>query len=337
MVNKTLEDFGRRDLDFKTPKVVEVLPDYFKEDAPKLIQLLEAYNDFLDSEGGFNDELRNVLKARDVDGVSLEFLNFILEEVGLGITQDQFVDPREVTRNFPDFFRYKGSLFSAQGFFRALYGEEVEISYPKDQIFIVGESQLGPESLRFIQNGALYQTLSILVKSSRPISQWRDLYKRYVHPAGFFLGGEVLAEGIVCLDLEVMPDAVLDSDAGTITLSQVTTVPIEAISDPLTILIQSPDSAGVEYRANINKSIDNFDSATLIDATTQYSTVFDMSDVNQPRFSDSVDSPGVDWSNSIERFDQSLYTFMPDSSNWILLSGFWNDSGEWEDISFWVD
>jgi len=304
--NNTLEDFGRRSLDLKTPKVIEVLPEYFLEDNPQLINLLDAYNDYMDSDGGINDDLRNILKARDIGSVSLDFLNFILEETGLGITQDQLSDPRTIAQNFPDFFRYKGSLFSAKYFFRALYGEEVEISYPKDQLFIVGESEIGPESLRFIQNGALYQVLSVLVKSSQPISIWRELYKRYVHPVGFFLGGEVLAEGVVTIDCDLQPRVVLDSNAGQITFEGETFVTIEGVSDPTTVFIQSPDSDTL-YRINLNKTIDQFDSATPAQLAGQYSTIFDQVTANAPTFDDSIDSGGIDWSNTLETFDQASF------------------------------
>jgi hypothetical protein len=306
MTNKSIEDFGRRDINFHNPKVVEVLPEYFQADNPQLITLLNSYQDFMDSDGSINDELRNVLKSRDIGSVSLDFLDFILDETGRGISGDQFEDPRTIARNFPSFFRYKGSKFSSVAFFRALYGEEVEISYPKDNLFIVGESEIGPESLRFMQDGKLYQTLSILIKSSRPISQWKTLYKKYVHPAGFYLGGEVLAEGIVSLDLNAMPSAIPDTSAGQITLSSETVVAFDAVSDPLTLLITSPDSDTI-YRVNSNKTMDKYDSATLADAATQYNSVFAIGDANGAVFSDSVDSTGVDWTNTIETFDQSDY------------------------------
>ena len=50
---------------------------------------------------------------------------------------------------------------------------------------------IGPQSIKFIQDGKLFQIFSILIKSSIPLSQWNTLYKRFVHPAGWFLGAEV--------------------------------------------------------------------------------------------------------------------------------------------------
>jgi len=304
MSNKTTEDFGRRDLDFNTPKVVDVLPEYFQSDNPKLIELLNAYMDYMDSDGGFRSDLRDLYKVRDIGSVPIDLLNSILEETGLGLTVDQLDDPRVIAQNFPDYFRYKGSLYSSKYFFRMLYGEEAEISYPKDQLFIVGESRIGPESLKLIQNGALYQVLSILIKSSQPISVWRELYKQFVHPAGFYLGGEVLAEGIVDLSasLNVMPDAIPDSDAGSIIVPSETTVEITAFADPLTILF---DSDGETLRVNLAKSVDFYDSIYTPETfDSVYPSVFAIDNVNAITWDD---SSTITWDNTVETFDQAWH------------------------------
>lgn len=305
MPNKTLEDFDRRDLNFATSKVVEVLPEYFKEDNANLVNLLDAYMNYMDSDGGVADKFRNIMKARDIGSVSLDFLNFILDETGMGLTHDRFTDPRVIARNFPDFYRYKGSLFSVKAFFRSIYGEEVEVSYPKDQLFIVGESHIGPESLKFIQNGKLYQVLSILIKSSQPISQWKDLYKQLVHPAGFFIGGEVLAEGIVDLSISSMPTALLDSNIGLIVEGEAS-AGISAILEPMTAFIESPDSDTL-YRINLEKTIVGGDSVSLSDIDGQYTSIFEAGRANPFNYSDSSDSSGIDMSNTLEGVDQSSF------------------------------
>lgn len=299
MTNRAREDFGRRKLDFFNPKVVEVLPEHFREDYPKLISLLEAYHNFMDSDGNVNDSLRQVLQARDIDGVSLRFLEYLLQEVGVGITSDNFVDPREIVRNFPDFYRIKGSLFSAKSFFRALYGEEVEISYPKDQLFVVGESNIGAESLRYIQNGALYQTLSILVKSSRPISQWRDLYKRYVHPAGFYLGGEVLAEGIVNLNLDFMPTAIPDSEASEFEIVGFTSLEITPVYEPLTGFFDSE-------RVDLERTISPIWNELVSTVDSSYGPLINLATPNTVGFDDSHYN-GIDFSSEVETFDRSTF------------------------------
>ena len=68
--------------------------------------------------------------------------------LGIGVSQGRFTFPREAIRNFGNFFRVKGSEYSVDGFFRAFFGTDIEIEYPKNNIFIVDEpaSQIGTES-----------------------------------------------------------------------------------------------------------------------------------------------------------------------------------------------
>lgn len=334
MTNKVTEDFSRRWLDFNTPKVVEILPEHFQSDYPKLIALLEAYQEYMDSDGSINDELSQVLKARDVDGVSLRFLDYLLREIGAGISADKFNDPREIARNFPDYFKTKGTFISAKSFFRGLYGEEVEILYPKDNIFILNDSLIGAESLKFIQNGKLYQVLSILIKSSRSINEWRDLYKKYVHPAGFYLGSEVIIEGIVGLNLSTMPDVIPDENAGLLVFEDFANMGIGAPFTNLTGLYTESD--GQVYRIDLDRQLSEYDSVSVGQILSQYNYVIDLGTPNSPTADDTI---SVDASNTIETADRSLYDsdFSRMMPPWLLSGGFLNDYGIWIDSSLWED
>lgn len=305
MTNKVTEDFYRRNIDLHTPKVVEVLPDYFKEDYPKLIQLLDAYHDFMDSDGGIVDEMKQVLRVRDVEGIALKFLEYILDEIGLGISGDQFVDPRVAVKFFPDFYRHKGTLYSAKAFFRMLYGEEVDIVYPKDNLFIVGESQIGAESLRYIQDGALYQILSVLVKSSKPLSQWKDLYKKLVHPAGFYLGGEVLIEETATISFDTMPAAGIDSNANLVSIIGEASFNMEAPYDPMTGYHLIPGEP-FEHHILLGKKISPFaaESGGIIDG--QFVNLEGMITPNVIGFSNN-NTIGADFSATFETFDKSVH------------------------------
>jgi len=303
MRNQSEIDFNRRELDFRSPKVAEVLPEYFQADYPTLITLLETYYDYLDSDGTFNDDLRGLLRSKDIDGVSIRFLDYLMKETGGGLSADNFSDPREALKNFPNFFRTKGSLLSVQHFFRALYGEEPEIVYPKDFLFIVGESKCGAESLKYIQNGALYQTLSVLVKSSIPISTWRTLYKELVHPAGFYLGGEVLLVETATI-LPITPTSIEDSNANNLVLAETATSIFTASLEPLTAVIA--DSSG-----NVSVSLETFISQSALATPTlldqQYNDIAGMATDTPPTFdidSDGTNNP-IDFSNENETFDKN--------------------------------
>ena len=145
-------------------RVKETLPEYFSEDNPNLITFLEKYYDFLDSDGrySFNSSIQEIISARDTQENSSKLLNEVIKEIGDGLQSASFFhQPRLMAKLLGAFYRSKGTLVSAEGFFRGFFNEPLEVEYPKDQIFIVGESNIGFEDRKFIQNNELYQIFSI--------------------------------------------------------------------------------------------------------------------------------------------------------------------------------
>lgn len=213
---KTLRDLDRLPISMKRSLVKEVLPEYFVAEYPNFITFLEAYYDNLDSDENFGDLIKDLYTIRDVEDNTLSQLDLMFKELALGISHTQFTTPREVIRNFAEFFRVKGTKYSTQGFFRAFFGEDVEIEYPKENLFIVGESELGIDGLDVLQDGGLYQVLSVLVKAPVSYATWGNLYRKFVHPGGFYLGAEVLIQ-TTQTNLLTAPLVKLDSDAGEIT------------------------------------------------------------------------------------------------------------------------
>ena len=195
MVERTLTDYGRLDVTFHRNMVKEVLPEHFTTDYPNLITFLESYYEFLDSDDNFGALIQDLYTIRDVEASSLQHLDNMFRELGHGMSQAFFNSPREVIRNFARFFRVKGSRYSAEGFFRAFFGEDVEVSYPKDDIFFLNDSNhLVGDPYSIIQDGLAFQILSIMLKVPLSFNVWGELYKKFVHPAGFFLSNEVLIQ-----------------------------------------------------------------------------------------------------------------------------------------------
>lgn len=193
---QSLRDFGRLDTNVRRSLVNEVLPEHFREDYPKLTTFLDAYYEHLDSADGFGGIIQELQTIRDFEDNKLEYLDLMFDEIALGVSQATFTHPREAIRNFGNFFRVKGSEYSVAGFFRAFFQEEVEIIYPKKQLFVVGSSTIGQDDAYKIQDGNLWQVFSILIRSPIPLVDWETLYRNFVHPSGFYLGAAVVLEGL---------------------------------------------------------------------------------------------------------------------------------------------
>ena len=310
-MTQTLLDFNRREINLSQSKVKEVLPSYFTTDYPNLVKFLEYYYDWMDSDEayGFNREITDLYKIRDLGSTDLSLLNNIFYEIGdIQVTADYFRNPRLAANLLASFYRIKGTLYSAEGFFRSFYGEQPEIVYPKNNLFIVGESQLGPDSLKYIQNGALYQVLSVLVRSGQPISKWRDLYKTFVHPAGFYLGGEVVLEAVANQNLSTMPISIADSNANLVTFEAFGNI-VSFASSSVTLIV--PDGADADSLSErlVPDTIRMYQNLTIEQLNRSYNDIEDWLSPNSPTFD--ADSNGsirvIKFSSEIETMDESRF------------------------------
>jgi hypothetical protein len=205
MSHRGLEDKNRRAFNFRDPQVENVLPEHFVEQYPKLISLLKAYYKFDDAHET-TDLFNHLFTTRDITQTDERLLQFIEDELLLGQSYFQGFPDKRAAANFSSvLFKSKGSKYSIQWFFRSFYGIDPEIEYPKEKIFKVGQSAIGPDSLSYITDNELYQTFSILLKVGLSIAQWEEIYKLFVHPAGMYLGAKVLIVSEDSFELENLP------------------------------------------------------------------------------------------------------------------------------------
>lgn len=313
-MTRSIQDQNRRNLNFATSKVKEVLPEYFLEDYPDLVTFLEKYYEFLDSDvsGGFKTDINDLFAIRDIGQTSLDNLDELINEIGNGLQVASFFQqPRLMARLLASFYRSKGTLLSAEGFFRAFFDEEVSIEYPKDQIFIVSESEIGFESQKFIQDDGLYQIFSILVKVGLSVADYETLYKRFVHPAGFHFAGQVQTAEEVNLGILGIGQDPLDS-ADALTLAEVSTINVDTAFSELTALL---DSDGQSIRIGVNQLVNVYQDLTIQELNQFYDNIAQILTPNSFTFDDSANPIGPDMSISTETTDNSMFTrYLSDSA-----------------------
>ena len=318
-------DYNRTNLNLRSYSIKEVLPQYYASAYPNLITFLEGYYDYMDSDGTI-DALQDLYSLYDLEATDLKYIEQIFASIADGANSTYFGEPREVLRNFANFYRVKGTKYSAEGFFRAFYGLDVEIEYPKNNLFIVSESKIGTESLRYIQNGALYQIFSVLIKSSIPLSTWRVLYKKFVHPAGFYLGGEVVLELpstnsqflVMPLSIDEAPPPLAVEGVANYTIPN-------GLVETLGILPDDGDSDTVVERIDLDSRVRDYKDMRAEIFAASYGKVEETMNINSPTFDDSAkdfapfyssgeagpstDQHGVRMSNTAERMDQAIWFY----------------------------
>ena len=280
---------NRRPRNFLHRKVRDALPEHFTQDYPKLITFLEKYYDYLDSDdaSSFDNQLRQIYQTRDTQEVPSKLLSTLISEIAAGNTGDNFTDPNFYAQRIHELHRTKGSRFSIEEFFRAFYQQNSEVVYPKRDIFTVGHDSAGPlsrigaESNKFIRNNALYQVFSILIKSPLSQTTWIELYKKFVHPAGFYIAGSVVTDTEAIGNVSA-PLANLDSANRVLEGTGIVT----AIS-PFTQMTALLDSDGTSIRVGLDQKISVYQSLTALQLQGFYRNVEEIITPNSFTFDDS--------------------------------------------------
>jgi len=303
---------NRRPKNFLNRKVREALPEYFVDEYPKLVTFLEKYYEDLDSDSqtSFGNEVRQLYSLRDIGETTQ--LNSLISEIASGLPNgDNFTDPRISARRIAELQRNKGTKFAIQEFFRMFFQEAIDVEFPKKDLFVVGESKLGPESLKRIQNGQLYQIFSILIKTSLSTNAWSELYKKFIHPAGFFFGAQITSDTEANAGIGAMPIVVLDSSVGPSITSEASMTAIASFAQ-LTALIDSDQNGTDDFRVGLDQLVSVYQTLTPTQIDKFYSSVSELIGPNSFKFDDSDigDSAGAarpDFSLSTETMDNEIF------------------------------
>ena len=317
-VDDTLRDDNRRELAFATGRDVEkVLPDHFKTEYPKLVSFLKEYFHFEDSDGSPSRLVNDLFYARDINQVDESLLSYIEDELLLGQAYfEGFLDKRTAAKFSHNLYSTKGTKFSIQQFFRMFYGIDVEVDYPKKDVFTVGSSEIGAESIKFLTNDELYQTFAIRIISELSQKDWERPYKLFVHPAGMFVGSEVRLENTGLLNTS-SPLSIVDSAAGEIDVVGFNTSLFSQVNQTTPEITGLLDSGGTTLRVIIDDNLVNsLATVSLPDLEKQYRTMRAAELRTSPTFDADSNGAGtatsnfeIDFSNefTIETFDQDKF------------------------------
>ena len=311
----------RRFKNFQVRKVREALPEYFTSEFPKLVSFVEKYYDFLDSADAthsFGDDLKQIFATKDIGEMPSELLNSYVNELAANLeTGGNFTDTRFALRRLAQFLRLKGSRFSAEEFFRLFFQQKAEVAYGKESMFVIGDSAstVGTESLKFIQNNELYQTFGLQIKTPIDVSKWNELYKKFIHPAGFYYEGQVVSDTEATLSLQA-PLSIADSAIGpSITSEAALTFVTQIVQE--TVII---DSDGKGVRMKLDQLVSVYQSLTTQELEKFYSNLEELVTPNSFTFDDSDkrDSAGAatpDLSLVTETMDNDMFTrYLSDSA-----------------------
>ena len=310
----------RRSKNFNVRKVREALPEFYTTEFPTLVTFLEKYYDFLDSADGthaFGDDTRRIFATKDIRETPEDRLDNLITEISGGLKSgDIFSDARYAATRIAELTKLKGSRFSMEEFFRLFFQQKAEVEYGKESIFFIGDSasQIGVESLKFIQNDELFQTFGLLIKTGISVNNWSELYKKYVHPAGFYFAGQVISDA-EAVNPVLAPLSIFDSSDTTVVSEALN--PMQGLFTQLTSLVES--DGGLVRQSNLNELVSDYGNLSLDQLNTTYHTLRQVITPNSFTFDDSSirdsdENATPDFSLNLETMDNDLFTSQADSS-----------------------
>ena len=124
----------------KTSLLVEgQVPEFVREQHPLFITFLEAYYEFLEQQQSTqNNDLTTKAKAlryvSDVDESIDEFEESFINNFASLIPQEAISDKAFLIKNVLPLYLARGNIKSYEFLFRLLYGEDVQLTFPKNNI-----------------------------------------------------------------------------------------------------------------------------------------------------------------------------------------------------------
>jgi len=119
------------------------LPDFVRADHPKFKRFLELYYTWLEDESKGNT-VYHIMRSgeyRDVDSTIDPFIRLFKQELLPYFPENTEMDLIKILKGAREFYVKKGSVESVKWLFRVLFGQNVEIYYPKQQILIASDGK----------------------------------------------------------------------------------------------------------------------------------------------------------------------------------------------------
>jgi hypothetical protein len=144
-------------MDQKTSLLINSqLPEFIREEYPQFISFLEAYYQFLEKEQIVNGtsqqndlttKLKQLRYVSDIDQSLSQFEEQFYNEFLPLLPKDTKVDKAFLIKNILPLYQAKGTEKSFYFLFRLLFGEEITISYPRNQILRTSDGKWSIENI----------------------------------------------------------------------------------------------------------------------------------------------------------------------------------------------
>lgn len=181
-----------------------ILPEHLKENV-KFTEFLQEYFNWMQLDETSPVSVINTLdEFRDADLINENFLKYLERELAISIPGNlPNTDKRKLYKQINDVYRAKGSIPSFEALFNLLYGDDIELYYPRVDLMKLSDGNWSGNENRYLNKGSFlsdynyiqdsyyYQDYSYVIKTRKPYEQWQAAVRKMLHPSGFALFGRV--------------------------------------------------------------------------------------------------------------------------------------------------
>lgn len=217
-----------------SPLIEAQFPAFIREEGPRFVSFLKAYYEYLEQTGKAGDATRSLVEYQDIDRTLDSFVEYFRREFMINIPQNVLADKRLLVKHIRDFYRTRGSKFSYDFLFYALFNKQIEIIYPGDFILRASDGRWVRETILRVGNpysvlptnfdgrnitGETSGSTARVQKVTRVIVLGHPLFELLVeNVVGSFVDGETISDDL--------------GNTATITSSFGTLIGIEEILNP---------------------------------------------------------------------------------------------------------
>ena len=135
--------------DFITPVQRGRLPAFVRSDYPAFEKYVIDYFRWLEQDGQALDILENWYGNTDADNMVEPYVSAILADLGWNWEGSLTVPKNLLLNNLRDFYLSRGTKKSFQFLFQALFGESVNIKYPRERMLVLNQADYATEARVF--------------------------------------------------------------------------------------------------------------------------------------------------------------------------------------------
>ena len=138
------------------------LPEFIRADHPNFVALLKKYYEYTEQEGNTVQVGKNLYDYMDIDTTKDTLIRYLKDKLIPNFPEETELSTAKIVKAARAFYAKKGTPSSFKFIFRVLYGQEVDVYFPKEDILKASDGKWKqPQALRLAFSDAEYDGFDI--------------------------------------------------------------------------------------------------------------------------------------------------------------------------------